>query len=69
MRPNAQVRYVGADGRLTLDGMILLGRLSERLAAAEARLAAIGDVVDPTGGATQDAEARAAVASIIGAAQ
>ena len=37
----------------------------DRLAAAEARLEAIAAVADPAGGATVDAEARAAIIAII----
>lgn len=65
MRPINGVRYVGADGTLTLEGMRLLSGLDDRLTAAEAKLAAIAEAALPTGGATTDTEARAAIAAII----
>jgi hypothetical protein len=66
MRPNPQVKYVTADGRLTLEGIALLERLAK---VSGDRLAAIAGVTKPTGGATEDAEARAAIDAIIDAAQ
>lgn len=65
---NPQIRYVDQGGRLTLDGLALLQSLEKRVAAAEAKLAAIAALSDPSGGATIDAEARAAIAQILDAA-
>ena len=62
MRPNAGVQYVGADGRLTVEGLAFFSALDRRLAALEARLS--GPAV--TGGAVQDAEARAAIDAMRG---
>ncbi len=65
--PNIQEVYV-ADGRLTLEGYKLLADMNDRLEAAEAKLAAIAALSDPTGGATIDAEARTAINAILDAA-
>ena len=79
---NAQQQYITPDGRLTIAGLQLFGDLSRRLIlaesgitalqgrvdAVEAKLAAIAVVASPTGGTTEDAEARAAIVSIINAA-
>ena len=65
------VQYVTPQGTLTKAGWDALQGLDGalvRLAAAEAKLAAIGAVAAPAGGATVDAESRAAVAAVIGAA-
>lgn len=58
-------RYVTADGSFTLLGVQVFQDLERRLAAQDAKLTAIAAVVAPTGGATVDAEARAAIAAII----
>jgi len=53
------------DGSLTLLGLELFGEMQRRIEAQDAKLAAIAAVVSPAGGATVDAEARAAIAAII----
>lgn len=68
MTANLQQQYVDAQGRLTLDGVQLFDTLSRRIAALEGKFEAIAAIADPTGGATTDAEARAAINAIIGAA-
>lgn len=68
MKPNSQIAYVQADGRLTLDGMRLFLAQAEQIATLEGKLAAIGAIALPAGGATIDTQARAAIAAIIGAA-
>lgn len=67
-KANIQEQYVTPDGRLTIDGYKLIAALDERLTAAEAKLTAIAALADPTGGATVDAEARAAIVAILDAA-
>lgn len=67
MKPNLSEQYVGPNGRLTLTGMKFFDAMERRIEAAEGKLAAIAAVADPTGGATTDAEARAAIVAIIGA--
>lgn len=67
MKPVNGVRYVAADGTLTLDGMRLFGAMADDLEAARQIIADAAAVPAPTGGATVDAEARAAVAAILGA--
>lgn len=57
--------YIHPDGTLTLQGLRMLSDMEDRIRAAETKLAAIAAVVSPTGGATVDAEARAAVVAII----
>lgn len=57
-KPNLQERYVGPDGRLTIEGMKMLQSITDRLDA-------IAAVTNPTGGATVDAEARTAIDNII----
>jgi hypothetical protein len=65
MRLNKLTRYVEQDGSPT-DDFIREARLQERrVAALEAKLAAIAAVTGPTGGATTDAEARTAINAII----
>lgn len=59
--------YVQSTGALTLDGIMLFRSLEDRLSALEATLQAVAAVAAPTGGATTDAEARAAIAAIIAA--
>lgn len=68
MSANLQQRYVDANGRLTLEGLQLFDSLARRVLTLEGKLAAIAAVTEPTGGATTDAEARAAISAIIGAA-
>lgn len=60
-----RVRYIAQDGTLTLQGMQLFGEMVRALDEQSAKLAAIAEVVAPTGGATTDAEARTAIAAII----
>lgn len=62
---NNLVRYFQQDGTPTTEGIKTFQDMERRLAAAEARLAAIAAVTSPTGGATQDAEARTAIDDII----
>ena len=59
--------YVNANGSLNLDGIKLFRSLEARLDASEARLKAIAAIVAPVGGATIDAEARAAIVAILAA--
>lgn len=68
MNPNHLAVYVKADGRLTQEGLMLLQGQARAIATLQAKLAAIAAVVAPSGGATVDAEARAAIAGIIAAA-
>jgi hypothetical protein len=66
MRPLQQgFRYVNDDGSLSLQGLELFREMQRRIEAQDAKLAAIAAVVAPAGGATVDAEARAAIAAII----
>ena len=65
---NLTTRFVQPDGRLTLTAIQQLSELERRLNAQELKLAAIAAVADPTGGVTEDAEARAAIIAIIAAA-
>jgi len=65
MKAQQGFKYVSENGDLTLEGMRLFNAIDKRLTACEARLAAIAAVVAPVGGATNDAEARAAVTAII----
>ena len=65
MKAVAGVRYVAADGSLTIAGLALLQDMDRRLLEADAKLAAIAAVVAPSGGATVDAQARTAIAAII----
>jgi len=61
-KPNLAEQFVGPDGRLTIEGLKVLQGLFDRLDA-------IAAVSAPTGGATIDAEARAAISSILTAAE
>ena len=61
---NDQIRVVGPDGRPTVEFLRDRERLVRRLADLEARLAALNAVAAPVGGATVDAEARAAINAI-----
>lgn len=65
MKAQQGFRYVTADGGFTVLGLQLFQDMERRLAAQDAKLAAIAAVVAPTGGATVDAQARAAIAAII----
>lgn len=65
---NMQEQYFQPNGAPTIDGMKLLQSYQLRLARLEQKLDAIGAVTAPTGGATADAEARAAINAIIAAA-
>jgi hypothetical protein len=66
MRPLQQgFRYVNADGSLSLQGLEVFREMQRQIMAQDEKLAAIAAVVAPTGGATVDAEARAAIAAII----
>jgi len=66
MRPLQQgFRYVNDDGSLSLQGLELFREMQRRIEAQDAKLAEIAAVVAPVGGATVDAEARAAIAAII----
>lgn len=67
MTPNHLAVYVSRDGRLTQDGLMLLQAQGRAIADLQGQLAAIAAVVAPSGGATVDAEARAAIAGIIAA--
>ena len=60
--------FVGSDGRLTFEGQEILQDLLDRLATAEAKVAAVAAVTGPSGGSTIDAEARTAIDAIIAAA-
>ena len=57
------VRYIDQAGMLTIEGALLFAQFD----AAVAKLAAISALVAPSGGATIDAQARAAIAAIIAA--
>ena len=61
-RPNLTERFVSPDGRLTIEGLRVLQGVFDRLDA-------IAAVNGPTGGATVDAEARAAIDAIIAGAE
>ena len=58
---NSVEAFVTPDDRLSLEGQQMLQEIVKRLNA-------IADVTTPTGGATVDAEARAAIAALIAAA-
>jgi hypothetical protein len=62
MKVNAGQRYVQPNGLLTVEGLQLLAGLERQIAALEARLTG----PEVTGGATVDAEARAAINAIRG---
>ena len=60
--------YVQSNGTLTIEGVKLFRDLETRAAALEAKFTAIAAIAAPSGGATTDAEARAAIVAILGAA-
>jgi hypothetical protein len=62
MNLNAGAIYVAANGRLTMEGLLYFQGLERRIAELEARLTG----PEVTGGATVDAEARAAINAIRG---
>lgn len=68
MNAQQNFTYTQANGTLTLEGLKLFRALEDRLDALEATLQAIGTIAAPSGGATDDAEARAAIVAIIAAA-
>ena len=59
------VRYIAPDGTLTAQGLLVFGGMARMIDAQAAKLAAIAAIVEPTGGAVVDDEARAAIAAII----
>lgn len=66
MSANFAIQYVQPDGRLSTEGLRLFADLFARMEAVEAKLSAVAAVAGPAGGATIDAEARAAILAIIG---
>jgi hypothetical protein len=66
---NLQQRIVGSTGHPTLEFMQLIASMRREVAGLRGRLDAIAQVAEPTGGATTDAEARAAINAIIDAAE
>lgn len=64
--PNTVIAFVNPDGRLSTPGLQLLEDMRNEMVELKAALAA---VTAPTGGGTQDTEARAAIAALIAAAQ
>ena len=76
--PNIQIRFIDANGFLTLDGYRVLADMESRLsdaeavnatltaslASANAKIAAIAAVTAPTGGATIDSQARTTINAI-----
>ena len=67
MTAQSTFTYVQSNGTLTLDGLKLFRAMEARFDALEGKLQAIAEVAAPTGGATTDAEARAAILAIIAA--
>ena len=65
MKAQQGFRYVDASGAFTLDGLRLINSMDTRMLDMERKFTAIAAIVAPVGGATVDAEARAAVAAII----
>ena len=69
MKPLLPQQPVTAGGDLPSREMVeVIDRLVRVVTQHEAKFAAIAAIVAPTGGATVDAEARAAIIAIIGAA-
>jgi hypothetical protein len=62
---NNLVRYFNADQTPSVRGLEYFNGLERRIAAAEAKLAAIAAIADPAGGATIDSQARTAIIAII----
>lgn len=58
------MKIVAADGTLTREGYEMLMDLQRDFAAAQGKIAAAAAVAAPTGGATIDAQARAAINAI-----
>lgn len=61
MRLNPFTAYIRPNGTPSSELMREAGLLEQRVAALEAKLAAMAAVTAPSGGATQDAEARTAI--------
>jgi hypothetical protein len=62
---NRLVALTEADGTPTIRGVEYFRNLERRIAAAEAKLAAIAAITAPTGGATIDSQARTAINAIL----
>lgn len=65
---NRLVSYFEPSGQPTDEALKLFGDMERRIQNAEDKLTAIAAVTAPTGGATTDAEARAAINAILTAA-
>lgn len=64
-RPNLSERYFAPNGQPTLDGLKLLQGMHDEIVTLQNKLDAIAAVTAPSGGATVDSEARAAINAII----